>query len=226
MNRAAFVETRLIIKSLMPVLLMVAAVYLLGRSGVLAQLDRESLSRQIADHPLAGNLVFIALASLLTATGTPRQLIAFSGGYLEGVALGTVISTLATTVGAVLCYFVARLFLSPLIERGLFNRWPNIGRFLRQDTFRKTLIIRLSPVGNNMATNVLAGSSATPPLPFAAGSFLGYLPQMLIFSLTGAGVSVGSDLHIVAGLLLICVSIWLGVRMYRKSSLQQTLEQV
>ena len=223
MSRTFPVELKLIGQGLLPVLLMVAVVYLVGRFGLLGHLDRDWLLHQVADHPLAGNLVFIALTGLLTASGTPRQLIAFSGGYVFGAAMGTVISTIATTLGAIACYYVARLFLAPIIERGIFRQRPGIGDFLQRDTFRKTLIVRLFPVGNNLVTNVVAGSSAAPPLPFVTGSFLGYLPQMLIFALTGSGVSVASEVRVYVGLALFCISTWMSVRIYRNSGARQVL---
>ena len=102
----------------------------------------------------------------------------------------------AVTIGAVIAYFVARLCFSRQVKQMLSSRWQAVARFLNENTFQKTLAVRCFPVGNNLATNVIAGSCAAPPLPFFMGSLLGYLPQMLLFALTGSGVAIASGTRI------------------------------
>lgn len=78
-----------------------------------------------------------------------------------------------------------------------------------------TLLIRLLPVGNNLLTNLAAGISSIRPTAFFSGSYLGYLPQTLVFALVGSGVNISQPLKIGLAAALFVVSGLLGVYLYR-----------
>ena len=79
-----------------------------------------------------------------------------------------------------------------------------------------TLLIRLLPIGNNLATNLAAGVTSVRALPFILGSLIGYIPQTLVFALVGSGVNVDPALRIGLAVLLFLVSGVIGVWLYRK----------
>ena len=62
--------------------------------------------------------------------------------------------------------------------------------FVGLHPFQMTMIVRLLPVGSNVLTNLIAGVSRVRPVPFFAGSAVGYLPQTLAFALVGSGVPI------------------------------------
>ncbi len=70
-----------------------------------------------------------------------------------------------------------------------------------------------------MLTNLAAGISAIPLMPFILGSTIGYIPQNFIFALFGAGMqkesTTGIVLSIGMGVILFAVSIWIGMAVYR-----------
>ncbi len=78
------------------------------------------------------------------------------------------------------------------------------------------MLIRLLPVGSNVITNLLAGVSSVPLLPFLAGSLIGYLPQTVIFVLLGSGVNVQPVWRTAASVALFVASGLLGVVLYRR----------
>jgi uncharacterized membrane protein YdjX (TVP38/TMEM64 family) len=77
-------------------------------------------------------------------------------------------------------------------------------------------LIRLLPVGSNVLTNLVAGVSSVPLLPFLAGSLVGYLPQTVIFVLLGSGIHVQPVWRTVVSVALFVVSGLLGVVLYRR----------
>ena len=79
-----------------------------------------------------------------------------------------------------------------------------------------TLLIRLLPLGNNLVTNLAAGVSSVKATPFFLGSTIGYLPQTLVFSLVGSGISVDQELRIAISIFLFVISGLIGVSLYRK----------
>ena len=86
-----------------------------------------------------------------------------------------------------------------------------------------TVLIRLLPVGNNFATNLAAGVSRVPALPFFLGSLLGYIPQTLVFALAGSGVDVGAAWRIGIAVALFVLSGAIGAWLYRKYRHGKTL---
>ena len=82
-------------------------------------------------------------------------------------------------------------------------------------TTRKTLMIRLMPVGSNLLTNLFAGAANIDFKRFLLGSLLGYIPQTLVFVLVGSGIGLAqSEKLIISGLLFVIASA-IGVHLYR-----------
>ncbi|WP_448553964.1 TVP38/TMEM64 family protein [Thalassotalea montiporae] len=125
--------------------------------------------------------------------GLPRQVAALSTGMLFGAKAGFLVATAATISGCMLTFLASRY----LFARWVYQRFPHkssvIHRFLSINTFTKALIIRILPLGSNFITNIVAGATKIPFAPYVAGSALGFIPQMVIFSLAGAGIKLAAE---------------------------------
>ena len=167
-----------------------------------------------------GPLGFLLVATLAGVAGVPRQAISIAGGYAFGFWVGTAL-TLATEIAAcAVQFFWARLLGRQLalgyLRRREGGRLDRFDRFLSTRAFTATLTIRLLPVGNNLATNLLAGVSGVAALPFMAASLLGYTPQTVVFALAGAGASVSNGVQLALAILLFLASAALGVFLLRR----------
>jgi len=182
----------------------------------------------IRDEGLWGELVFVAIGAALTGAGLPRQGIAFLGGYAFGAVLGTALGLLAQLVGCAAAYAWARLLGRDWAERRLAGRFGHRLRPLRDvlagSPFEATLALRLLPVGNNLALNLLAGMAALRVLPFLAASALGYLPQTLVFALLGKGIRVEGAWQLGLAGLLLAVSVGIGLWLLRRHRAARALD--
>jgi uncharacterized membrane protein YdjX (TVP38/TMEM64 family) len=149
---------------------------------------------------------FVALAALACAVGGPRQAAAFAGGYAFGFCYGAALAWVATGLACAGDFFWAREVGRGWARRRLRGRLARADRFIAAHPFSATLALRLLPVGNNLALNLVAGVSAVRALPFLAASLLGYLPQTAIFALLGQGVHVGRAAQIAAGTAMFAAS--------------------
>ncbi len=111
-------------------------------------------------------------------------------GYAFGLGGGILLSTLASVLGCVLCFFYARLLGRELVMHRFAGRVRRIDDFLEDNPVTMTVLIRFLPVGSNLLTNLVAGVSSVPPLAFFAGTMVGYLPQTIVFVLLGSGIQV------------------------------------
>ncbi len=176
----------------------------------------QSLALQLQQLGIVGIAAFALITALATSIGLPRQLFAFIGGYAYGTLVSLLLSSVAAIVGCAITFFIARHFLA----RRVSTRYPKIVAWLNnaidKDTFLKIIILRLQPLGTNLITNVCAGVSNISLPIFLASSWLGYLPQMLVFALLGAGLRINSSTHLIISLVLTAVSFVLGTVVYRR----------
>jgi uncharacterized membrane protein YdjX (TVP38/TMEM64 family) len=169
-------------------------------------------------HPLDA-VGLVALGAIACAVGVPRQMVAFVAGYGWGLLPGTALALAAQMVGC-----AANLFWARAVGRDFARRWIS-GRLARLDTvlarrpFTATLAIRLLPVGNNLALNLVAGVSSLPASSFLAASAIGYLPQTVIFVVMGQGSQVGRGIELAISISLLVVSSLLALLILRNRML-------
>lgn len=196
--------------------ILVAAGYGIKTLGIADGFDQDWIDAEIKGHGPWGYLIFVAIGVLLTGVGFPRQVVSFMAGYAFGVAQGTLVAVLATSIGCVIAFYYSR-FLGQTV---VVARWPKavkkVDDFLGTEPFLMTLLIRLLPVGSNVVINLAAGVTNVRALSFVGGSALGYIPQTLVFALVGKGVKVDTESRIAVSVLLFVISGLLGAYLYRK----------
>lgn len=206
---------------------LVAAGLLLREVGLAPGTDW--VDRWVLGQGLAGDLVFVAIGAAATAAGAPRQGVAFLGGYALGVVEGTALSLAAQVLGCTASYLWARAVGRGWAERRLAGRFGHRLRPLRDvlagSPFGATLALRLLPVGNNLALNLLAGMAGISLLPFLAASAIGYLPQTVVFALLGKGIRVDGAWQLGLGVALFALSAAIGLMLLRRHQAGRTLEQ-
>lgn len=176
------------------------------------------------DHVLGSGplsvVIFLAVGAVFTAVGLPRQLVGFLGGFAFGALSGTLLATVASGLGCAMTALYARMGGRELVERKLGRRAGRVNSFLQHEPFNTALAIRLFPLGSNLITNLAAGVSSIPLMPFIFGSTLGYIPQNFIFALFGAGMNrestMGIALSVGMSIVLFVISGWLGIQIYRR----------
>jgi uncharacterized membrane protein YdjX (TVP38/TMEM64 family) len=188
----------------------------------------EWVDQYVLGQGLLGDAVFVLAGAALTAAGVPRQGIAFLAGYAFGAVEGTALAMAAQILGCAIAYAWARAIGRPWAEARLAGRFGHRLRPMRDvllgSPFGATLALRLLPIGNNLAVNLLAGMAAVPPLAFLAASALGYVPQTVIFALLGKGVRVDGGWQLGLASVLFVVSVVIGLWLLRRHRAGRVLE--
>ena len=172
---------------------------------------------------IANSLTLFIFLAIATSIGLPRQLAAFVAGINLGAFYGVVIATLATTLGCFITYSIAYFFLNAKITAKYPIKSKVLSDFLNEQTFLKAIALRLLPLGSNFLANIIAGASQVSTKAFIGGSFIGFIPQMIIFSLAGSGMSIGDSNELIASTLLFIIAVVIGiflVKTHRLKSLQ------
>lgn len=207
------------------------AVYLAKTTGVGDMLKN---TQWFNDHVLGTGplsvVIFLGVGALFTAIGLPRQLVGFLGGFAFGTLAGTLLATVGSGMGCALAAGYARWGGRDWVARKFGHRIQRLDGFLRHEPFRTSLAIRFFPLGSNFLTNLAAGISSIPLIPFILGSTLGYIPQNFIFALFGAGMNrestLGVTVSIIMGVILFIGSIWIGMAVYRSYKKEAKREPV
>jgi len=188
-------------------------------------LDADWVDARVRDQGVTGMLLFVLACCLLGSVGLSRQVIAFLGGYAFGFSQGLMLSMLAVVGACLMTFHVSRGLLRTTLLKRMPDRIQRVDRFLHENTFTMALLVRLLPLGSNWMINVAAGVSSVKKLPFFLGSALGYVPQMLIFSLLGSGTRVDQFWQVAIAMALFILAAVLGVVLYRKAGRGKTLGQ-
>ncbi len=166
--------------------------------------DKNWLVSYIQQNGITGEVVVFIFSVIFLSFSGPKQAIALVFGYLYDINIGILLTLLACVFGATLNYYFARFMLAKWLYRRFPKKMIKFNSFASRKPFYKILLLRLFPIGNNVVTNVLSGSVRVPFLAFLSASILGYLPQIVIFALMGAGIHSSSN-------AMIYLSIFFGV---------------
>jgi uncharacterized membrane protein YdjX (TVP38/TMEM64 family) len=163
-----------------------------------------------------GAFLYTALVMLLSPLGFPRQALAALGGYAFGAFQGTILACLGLVGGCAAGFFYARLLARSMVRRRLEKRIRRLDAFLSRKPFAMAAAVRCFPLGNNALTSMAAGLTSIRPLPFFAGSALGYLPQTVTFALLGSGIRVDPLWNSALAALLFIVAAAVGIIVYKR----------
>ena len=208
------------LRTLLPGPLLLATLFALGyalHGGMLdGVLSQEWIDSEVRGKSYQGALLFVGVAGLAVALAVPRHIISFMGGYAFGLGLGTTLALIATEIGCVLAFYVARIWARPLVSARLGARVRRVEDFLAASPFSMTLLIRMVPGTNNLAICLAAGASRVPARPFLLGSLVGYFPLTFVLALAGSGIETGTAPRIAAAILGFAVCGAIGAWLYRK----------
>lgn len=208
-------KTGIMLRGVVMIATLVMIGFLFQATGLNSALDEGWMEAHIMGRGVAGELLFFAIATFITAVGLPRQVISFLGGYAFGLLMGSALALGATVLGCAIAFYYARILARTPLQKRFSARVRSLDNFLHDNTFSMTLLVRMLPVGSNVATNLAAGVTSIKAGPFIGGSAIGYLPQTLIFALAGSGVAVDPPLRISLSIILFVLSGFLGVYLYR-----------
>lgn len=215
-RRHPLLDPKVLLRGLVLIATLAAVGALLELVGLKSMLESGWVDSEVRGKGLWGEALFILVGASFTALGMPRQVVSFLGGYAFGFWLGTLLSLLATLLGAMGVFYYARFMGRDFLARRFPGRLKKIDDFLSGNPMTMTLVLRLSPFSSNLVANLAAGVSGVRALPFFAGSAIGYLPQTIVFALLGGGMELDPVTNTILSAALFVVSTVLGLWLWRR----------
>lgn len=215
-KRHPLLDPKVLLRGLVLIVTLAAVGALLELVGLKSMLESGWVDSEVRGKGLWGEALFILVGASFTALGMPRQVVSFLGGYAFGFLLGTLLSLLATLMGALGVFYYARFMGRDFLARRFPGRVKKIDDFLSGNPMTMALVLRLSPFSSNLVANLAAGVSGVRALPFFAGSAIGYLPQTIVFALLGGGLELDPVTNTILSAMLFVVSTVLGLWLWRR----------
>jgi uncharacterized membrane protein YdjX (TVP38/TMEM64 family) len=158
--------------------------------------DVKRLQQMIDATGAFAPLAFLGLSAALMFLGAPRLVFCTVGGALFGFLEGLALSQVATLLGALGPFLFARWGRRTPSEQKL-KLVAKAQEYLKHRSVLDVFLLRQLPVWGAIL-NLILGSSDVPLRTFLVGSFFGYLPQSVVFSLIGSGFGETTLLHAVS----------------------------
>jgi uncharacterized membrane protein YdjX (TVP38/TMEM64 family) len=171
-------------------------------------LSSERVRGWVDGYGVAGPVVFIAVSSLLTVCLFPGPLLAGASGLLFGTALGTGVSIVSATLGAVLAFSLGRWLAHDAVEHLQGPRLAALRAWVGRRGFLSVLYARLAPGVPYSLVNYAAGLSPVTLGAFAGATALGCAPRAFAYTALGGSLDdLGSPEAIVAIAVLVVMAL-------------------
>jgi uncharacterized membrane protein YdjX (TVP38/TMEM64 family) len=173
-------------------------------------------------YGVAGPIVFVVVSSLLTVCLFPGPLLSGASGLLFGTALGTGVSIVSATLGAVLAFSLARWLAHDAVEELQGRRLAALRAWVGRRGFLSVLYARLAPGVPYNLVNYAAGLSPVTLGAFAGATALGCAPRAFAYTALGGSLDdLGSPEAIAAFVVLVIMAI-AGLLLARRDLRNQT----
>jgi uncharacterized membrane protein YdjX (TVP38/TMEM64 family) len=167
-------------------------------------------------YGVAGPLVFVVVSAALTPALFPGPLLAGASGLLFGTWLGTPVSIVSATLGAVLAFSLARWIAHDAVEQLQGRRLAALRAWIGRRGFLSILYARIVPGVPYSLVNYAAGLSPVTLRAFAGATALGCAPRAFAYTALGGSLDdLGSPEAIAAVVVLVVMAVggaWLARR--------------
>jgi len=133
--------------------------------------------------------LFIVLYAVLTVLGIPGMILSIAGGVTFGLLVGTLLSAIGATIGALGAFLTARYLIGDWFETKFQNHrlLTYLNQAVQHNPLQFVLTIRFIPITPFNLINFLFGLTSIHWLPYTVATFFGILPGT--FAYTWLGVS-------------------------------------
>ena len=178
--------------------------------------DKTFLKATVKSWGLMGPLVFMVIQALqVIISPFPGEATGLAGGFLFGVSLGFIYSTIGLTAGTLACFGIGRWLGGPFVRRFVADHHlEKMGFIIEAEGAIHCFVLYLIPGFPKDILSYLFGLSPMPFWVFALVSTLGRTPGTWILSAQGANIAPG-QLREFALLMAIVAAIVIPLYYYR-----------
>lgn len=207
---------------------LVGAVFLLGKTGAIGDIDAlQTTLQDSADSPW-GLAILIAIFCLAAFLGVPQFGLIAAAVVAFGPVLGFGYSWVATMISGSVTFWIGRFAGEDTFRRYAGNMANRMASFIGRNAFAASAIVRNVPTGPFVVVNMAFGVSTARYSHFLAGMALGILPKIALVAFAGQSLmaALRGSPWIAALAALAAAAVWIGLMLYARRRMRgQTATQ-
>lgn len=192
---------------------LVAVVIGLGLSG---SLSADRVRDWIHGFGVAGPVAFIVVSSALTVILFPGPILSAASGLLFGTALGTGVSIVSATLGAVVAFSVSRWWAHDAVVTLAGPRILALRDWIGRRGFLSVLYARIAPGVPYTLVNYAAGLTPVALRTFAAATAIGVAPRAFAYTALGGSLNNLRSPEAIAAVVVLVVMAVAGLALARR----------
>lgn len=154
------------------------------------QAHHEALTHWTSAHPIISALSFIGIYIILVAFSFPgATILTLAGGFLFGIALGTLYVVVGATLGASLIFLAAKTAFADLFAKKAGKWLVKFEKGFQQSAFGYLLFLRLLPLFPFWLINIVPAFLNVRLQTFFITTFIGIIPGTAVYVAVGNGLS-------------------------------------
>lgn len=149
----------------------------------------------VSANPVVASALFIGIYLMVVALSIPgAAVLTLASGALFGPILGTLLTNIGATTGAVLVFLFARFVLGEHIQEKYPHRLKRFNKNVRANAVQYLLTLRLVPIFPFFLINLLAGLAPIRLRTFAWTTAVGIIPGSFAYAFAGSQLAQVSSL--------------------------------
>lgn len=154
------------------------AVYLFGARQLSLKDIAASLDKLVRSYGPWGAVIFVAAFVAFTLVLIPSTALTLTAGYLFGPSYGTVLVSLASTIGASLAFLISRYLAQPYAKAKLqqYPKLESIEKQVSSEGIKLVLLLRLAPLVPFTVLNYALGVTDISFVSYIFATWIGKLP--------------------------------------------------
>jgi uncharacterized membrane protein YdjX (TVP38/TMEM64 family) len=180
----------------------ISAALFLSAALVLVVFPRSELFSQVLAlivdlGPVWGSLLYIVLYIFFMVCLLPVALLCIVGGFMNGILVGTLLSWIGASVGAVCCFFLGRKVIARSTIETFASAYPILAATLsaisNHDGWKMVLLLRLSPLTPFAVLSYLS-TTKIQFKTYITWSSLGVIPGLFLYAYLGTAAKSFSEI--------------------------------
>lgn len=152
--------------------------------------ERQALAEAVASNLVLAEIAFVAAYTFAVAVSFPgASLLTILGGFLFGVAIGSILTTIGATLGATIIFMAARTSVGKTLRERAGPFAQRFAEGFEESAFSYLLSLRLVPLFPFWLINVVPALFKVNVVTYMVATALGIVPGVVAYTLLGSGLN-------------------------------------